>query len=344
MLANQVFVWMPVIIAAMLCAGLLPLLSSPRELGRTFAALAKTGKSAGGGRGGLPVGWLLGTFLVSVLGATALFTILVRILGGHSFPWWYVAPFAMIWSLVFSLIDIRAMGTTGFRIEPPYVREGLIIATKPKAIDIWFAPWPIALGASSWVQDFKTADLTGCTPRSLLVAKLIAYPVGMLASLLYMSIFWSIAPIPSAQYPFTTTILPVWANQFCIWISASLSYSGVAKLSPATSAIIDQLFNVRWMLTTAAVFVGVFIVSKVWKKLGISLIGLAVGMVMPIPFAVSLFLGGLAALWVKRRSGESWFAANRNIIVAGLAVGEGVVIGLLAAIAALRSSLIALPY
>jgi hypothetical protein len=332
MLPNQIFVWMPVMIAGMLCAGLLPILTAPRELGRTFAGLARTGR-AGSQEQTVPIFFLLGAFLFSVLGATALFTILVRVVSGHSFPWWYVAPFALIWSLVFSLIDIRAIGTTGFRIDPPYVRQGMIMLMKPKQIDIWFAPWPIALGSSGWVQNFKTGELTGCTPRSLIKAKLIAYPVGMLANLLFMNIFWSIA---SAHYPYTTAILPVWANQFCIWISASLSFSKVVEISDTTQAVIAQLFNWRWMLVTGGIFAAVFIAGKLWKRGRLSLIGLAVGTVMPIPFAISLLLGGLIAMWIRRK--------NRNIIVGGLAVGEGVVIGLLAAIAALRSSLIALPY
>jgi hypothetical protein len=468
MLPNQIFVWMPVIIGGMLTAGLLPIISRPRELARTFAGLRQAGSAgrtaARGDERTVPLGYLLLAFVVSVLGATALFTILVRVLSGHEFPWWYVAPFALIWSLVFSLIDIRAIGTTGFRVQPPYVRQGMIMAMKPKQIDIWFAPWPIALGSSSWVQNFKTAELTGCTPRSLIKAKLIAYPVGMIANLIFMSIFWSIAPIPSAQYPYTTAILPVWANQFCIWISASLSFSGAAKLSEATQAVIGQLFNSWWMAGAAGVFTFVFFFGKPFKRGGLlllanlslivllpltlglnpglarigllaaiwilvglslwlilgrgwfektaafldtdigrvelsvattvvlggvilvmypqlwvfaasvlisylplwvfaasvlifyasgklmkgrwslSLIGMGVGMVMPIPFAISLLIGGLVAKLVKRKTGEQWFGRNRNIIVAGLAVGEGVVIGLLAAIAALRSSLIALPY
>jgi hypothetical protein len=342
-LPNQVFVWMPVMIGAMVCAGLLPILANPRELWRTVTAIGRSSREAVSQRT-LPLQVLLGTFLASVIGATVLFTVLVRWVSGHSFPWWYVAPFALLWSLLFSLIDIRAVGTTGFRIDPPYVREGLIIATKPKAIDIWFAPWPIALGAAGWAQDLKTADLTGCTPRSLITAKLIAYPVGMLASLLFMSIFWSIAPIPSAQYPYTTAVLPAWANQFCIWISASLSFSGAATLSPAAEATIRQLFNYHWMLVAAAVIAAVFFAGKIWKRFGLSPIGLAVGMAIPIPFAVSLLVGGLVARAMRRRIGEAWFAENRNILVAGLAVGEGVVVGLVAAIAALRSSLIGLPY
>jgi len=394
MLPNQIFVWMSVVIAGTVCAGLLPIVSRPRELARTFRGIVQTRRVAREQRT-IPLGVLLGTFLFSVLGATALFTILVRVVSNHPFPWWYVAPFALIWSLVFSLIDIRAIGTTGYRIDPPFVREGMIIAMKPKMIDIWFAPWPIALGSSGWVQNFKTAELTGCTPRSLIKAKLLAYPVGMLANLLFMSIFWSITPIPSAQYPYTTAILPVWANQFCIWISASLSFASPAgTISPATEAIIGQLFNLRWMAATAAIFIGVhvlssrpglfghrrsllgaaalaagfgaaaglglahapwlavaavllvaaFAFSRLFRRFQPSLIGLAVGTVMPIPFAVSLLIGGLAAKWVRRRAGDEWFGRNRNIVVGGLAVGEGVVIGLIAAIAALRSSLIALPY
>jgi len=348
MIPNQIFVWMPVVIGGMLTAGLLPILTRPRELARTFAGLRQTGKAGTsavrGDQRTVPLGYLLLAFVVSVGGATVLFTILVRVLSGHAFPWWYVAPFALIWSLVFSLIDIRAIGTTGYRVDPPFVREGIIMAMKPRVIDIWFAPWPIALGSSGWVQDFKTAELTGCTPRSLIKAKLLAYPVGMIANLVFMSIFWSIAPIPSAQYPYTTAMLPVWANQFCIWISASLSLSGAVELSDTTRAMIGQLFNLKWMLGTVSVFTAVFLFGKIFKKLQLSLIGLGVGMVMPIPFAMSLLIGGLIAKFVKRKTGPEWFGRNRNIIVAGLAVGEGVVIGLLAAIAALRSSLIALPY
>lgn len=342
-LANQIFVWMPVLIAAMFCAGMIPILSRPRELAATFKAVIRSGRGATAERT-VPLKFLLASFLVSVVGATLLFTILVRVVSGHAFPWWYVAPFAVIWSLLFSLIDIRAVGTTGFRVDPPYVREGMIIATKPRNIDIWFAPWPIALGAAHWVQQFKTAELTGCKPRSLILANLIAYPVGMLASLLFMSIFWSIAPIPSAQYPYTAATLPVWANQVCIWISASLSYTGIAPANPSTQAIIAQLFNLKWMLVTAVAFVVLYLIGRLWKKAELSLIGLAVGMVMPIPFAISLLVGGVLAAWIRRRTGPEWFGDNRNIIVAGLAVGEGVVIGLLAAMAALGSAMVSLPY
>jgi len=333
MVPNQLFVWMPVFIGAMVAAGLLHIFAQPRELIRTFKGLASTGRGARAERT-VAIGPLLLIFASSIVGCVVLFRILIP-----EFPWIIIAPFALFWSLLFSLIDIRAIGTTGFRVDPPYVREGLILAIRPENIGVWFAPWPIALGSSYWVQDFKTAELVGCTPRSLIIAKLAAYPVGMAANLLFISIFWAIAPIPSAAYPYADVILPVWANQLCIWISASME-----NINPATQAMLNQLFNLQWMFGTFAIFTGVYIVGRLFKRIQLSLIGLAVGMVMPIPFAVSLFIGGLVAKRVAKSTGPEWFGANRNVIVAGLAVGEGVVIGLFAAIAALSNSLVALPY
>ncbi|HEX2973495.1 MAG TPA: OPT/YSL family transporter, partial [Tepidisphaeraceae bacterium] len=335
-LPNQMFVWMPVFIGGMVAAGLLNIVSSPKQLVSTFRGLLQTGRATRQQQQEETISILplMMIFVSSVVGAIILFRILIP-----DFPWYIIGPFALFWSLLFSLIDIRAIGTTGYRVEPPYVREGLIVSMKPKNINVWFAPWPVALGSSSWVQNFKTAELVGCRPRSLIVAFLLAYPVGMLANLLFVSIFWSIAPIPSAVYPYAEIVLPVWANNLCIWMSAAMP-----NASEGTRALVSQLFNLEWMFGTFAIFTTIFVLGKFFKRFEISLIGLAVGMVMPLPFAMSLFIGGLVARYIRGKTGPQWFAVNRNIIVAGLAVGEGVVIGLFAAIAALKNSLIALPY
>ena len=65
---------------------------------------------------------------------------------------------------------------------------------------------------------------------------------------------------------------------------------------------------------------------------------------LPIPFTVSILIGALVAQWIKRKKGVDWFGAFRNVIVAGLVVGEGAVVGIFAAISALKSSLLNLPY
>jgi uncharacterized oligopeptide transporter (OPT) family protein len=237
-------------------------------------------------------------------------------------------------------------------VDPPYVRQGLIIlADKAKQVtgggigpDVWFAPWPIALGASGWTQNFKICELVRCRPSSLIKASIIAMPVGMLANFLFMEIFWRIADIPSATYPYADTFLPIVVQTDCIWMSTT---TPVLNPDPTYSAA--NIFKVKWMLIAFGIFTLIYIVNRVYgalrpKKEIVSLIGLAVGMATPLPFSLSLFIGGLLAIFIKKRWGAEWFNRYRNVLVAGLVVGEGVVIGICAAIAALKNSLVTIPY
>ncbi|MBN1807632.1 MAG: OPT/YSL family transporter [Planctomycetes bacterium] len=352
---NEVYVWASPIIGAMVAAGLLHILSHPRQLIRAFRQLGGTGKSlAASSRESTeeaeeerPVSFkvLLGVFFSAIVGSVVLFKILIP-----DFPAVFIAFFAVFWSLTFSLIDMRAVGTTGFLIDPPYVREGLIIGhnrffgySNP---DVWFAPWPVALGSSGWLSGFKVCDLVRCRVWSFIKAALIAVPVGMLANFIYMGMFWKIAPIPSSAYPYAN----IWLPRNTVMLSAFIG--STVKTTGGTSAAISNMFRPSWIGYTLLIFTVIHVISEYilplvsprLKDKGPSLIGLAVGMSMPIPFAVSLFIGGLIALWTKKRWGNEWFQSNRYIIVAGLAVGEGVMVGIFAAIAALRNSLMSQPF
>jgi len=334
-LLQQRYVWMSVFIGGMVAAGLLPIISRPRQMARIFMGLARARRAADEEQP-FTLWPLLVTFFGSVAVAVTVFKILIP-----GFPWYVIAPMALLWSFVFSLIDARAVGLTGFKVEPPYVREGLLFAFGSGA-NIWFAPWPVPVGASAWVQNFKVAQLTRCKPSSLLKAALIALPVGVLANFIYMSIFWRIAPIPSSSYPFAQAILPIWAFNISFWMSTTVQSGGEAASFAA------RIFKLDWMLITVAVFTLLHLYNMWAQRHGItwrlSLIGVAVGMVTPIPFTVSIFIGALTARWIRRRRGAGWFDQFRNVIVAGLVVGEGAVVGIFAAISALKSSLLNLPY
>ncbi|MHC4712441.1 MAG: OPT/YSL family transporter [Planctomycetota bacterium] len=331
---QQRYVWMSVFIGAMVAAGILPIITRPRQIARIFKGLASKRESST--ERTLTLWPLLAVFFGSVAVATTLFKILIP-----DFPWYVIAPMALIWSFVFSLIDARAVGLTGYRVEPPYVREGLLFAFGSGA-SIWFAPWPVPVGASGWVQNFKVAELTRCRPWSLIKAALIAMPVGVLANFLYISIFWRIAPIPSATYPYAQAILPVWAFNMSFWMSTTVEAGGAAASFAAS------IFKLNWMLITVAVFAVLHAYNMWAQKRGsrwrLSLIGVAVGTVTPPPFTVSILIGALIALWIRRKRGAEWFDQFRNVIVAGLVVGEGAVVGIFAAISALKSSLLNLPY
>lgn len=349
-LLQQLFVWMPVFIGGMVAAAILPLVFQPRTLYQTFANLGRSSNAlAGAGQESertVPIRWLLFLFFGSIVFAVLLFRFLIP-----DFPWYFIAPFAMLWSFVFSMIDIRAKGDTGFRIEPPYVREGLIIGTnnmvkaeagQALSTGVWFAPWPISLGSAQWVEDFKVCELVRCKPRSYIKAAVIGMLVGMAANLFFMSVFWSVAPIPSSTYPYAATILPVWTTQLCFWMSTTVEGARFGDASGA--AIVAQVFRFDWMLAAFLIFGLIYIVGRMFKRLELSLIGLAVGMAVPLPFTLSLFIGGLIARAVRKWKGDAWYEGHRYVIVAGLGMGMGVVLGLFAAIAALVNSLVSLPY
>ena len=394
---NEVDVWASPLIGAMVAAGVLHILSNPKQLMRAFTGLsasARAAREAAAGPGEeegrtISFTWLLLIFLGSVLGCVVLFKVLIP-----DFPLWFIAPFALVWSVLFSMIDIRAVGTTGFRVDPPYVREGLIIGYNRISgyanPSVWFAPWPVALGASDWVQNFKICELVRCRARDYIKAAVVAVPVGMIANFVYMSIFWRIAPIPSSTYPFANIFLPRMTRFFCGLMATTVKTSGEIGTTAAS------MFKLNWILATFGIFVLIHVffeilLPAVWPKTkgkGPSLIGLAVGMWMPLPFALSLMVGGLVskgagerwaritllaatlvmltctAVWgpsflligailgvatflshmLHKRVGPEWLSQNKNILVAGLAVGEGVVIGIFAALAALKNSLVSLPY
>lgn len=350
-LLQQLFVWMPVFIGGMLAAALLPLLAHPRVLFQTFANLWQSGRrmadaSGPSGERTVSIKWLLFLFFGSIFFAVMLFRFLIP-----DFPWYFIAPFAVLWSFVFSMIDIRAKGDTGFRVDPPYVREGLIIGTNHLVKEqagqslspgVWYAPWPISLGSAQWVEDFKVCELTRCRPRSYIKAAILGMLAGMAANLFFMSVFWSVAPIPSSTYPYAATILPVWTTQLCFWMSTTVEGARFGNRSGAE--VVAQVFRFDWMVFAFLIFGGIYAVGRVFKKLDLSLIGLAVGMAMPLPFSTAIFIGGLVAWAVKRWKGEAWYESHRYVIVAGLGMGMGVVLGLFASVAALVNSLVSLPY
>lgn len=348
---QQLFVWMPVFIGGMIAAAVIPLVFQPKTLYRTFANLRKTRQavkegSVTEGERTVSIRWLLFLFFGSIVFAVLLFRLLIP-----DFPWYFIAPFALIWSFVFSMIDIRAKGDTGFRVDPPYVREGLIIASNDMvraetgrhlSPGVWFAPWPISLGSAGWVEDFKVCEMTRCKPRSYIKAAVLGMLAGMAANLFFMSVFWSIAPIPSSTYPYAATILPVWTTQLCFWMSTTVE--GAQFGGEAGAEIIRNVFRVDWMVYAFLAFLALYALGRLFKRFELSLIGVAVGMAFPFPFAVSLFIGGLVAQGFRRWKGDEWFEKYRYVIVAGLAMGMGVILGLFASTAALINSLVSLPY
>jgi hypothetical protein len=97
------------------------------------------------------------------------------------------------------------------------------------------------------------------------------------------------------------------------------------------------------MIGAAAVGSVLFLVIEL-AHLPISLIGIALGPTLPIPYTVTYMIGAVAAYMLEKRKGKTWFYTYRTVIVAGIFTGIGFAVAVGTGIALIAQSMWATPY
>ena len=317
--------WASPMIGLIIAATILPLLRHPGNFVKTFRDLLKMPTSAKRG-GSISLKLIIALFLLTTLGSVLFVWMLVP--GFRSWVWVLIL-LSVGWTFIFTLASARAIGVTGMGPLAPYsstlyVREASYIATGYAGADIWFAPLVVSSGGSFMCSVFKTAKLTGTNPIDYVKAYFIAFFVALIMGYIYVSAFWRIAPMPSVLFP-----CPFWPLQATIqslFITRSL-----------------ELFNPTLLIGAATVGSILFFIIEV-GHLPLSLMGLALGPTLPIPYTLSYMIGAIAAKLVERRMGKEWFQTNRSVIVAGIFTGVGLTVAFSTAIALIASSMWAMPY
>ncbi|MCD6359576.1 MAG: peptide transporter [Armatimonadetes bacterium] len=169
------------------------------------------------GRGDVPLSLAIGLFLVSTLGYVILCRHLVP-----NFPLFWVIFFGFFFTPLNSYIDARMKGLTGQWVQIPMVKQGVIILSGYKGIDIWFAPIP-EFDHGARAQQFRVLELTGNKVISLVKAELLILPIVVFCSLLYWQFIWRLAPVPSVNYPYAQKMWHLSALQRGLWLTATLT-------------------------------------------------------------------------------------------------------------------------
>lgn len=311
--------WVSPMIGLAVAAALLPILRRPGHLVRALKDLVRLPAAGKGGRVSLKV--IIAVYLFGTLGSVVLVWILVP---GFRFFLWILVLLSVGWSFVYTIASARSVGITGMGIPSLYVTEAAYISTGYQSADIWFAPLVVSGGGAMWCALFKVADLTETNPVEYIKAYFFAVVVAFIAGFVFVSLFWSMAPIPSSLFPCPGW--PITASMQSLFMTRSL-----------------ELFKPPLLLGALAVGAALFGLVE-FVHLPISLIGLAIGTAFAIPFAVTYLIGALVAKLFQRRIGKEWFEANSSIIVAGLFTGTGTVIAISIAIALIAKSIWSLPY
>ena len=145
-----------------------------------------------------------------------------------TFPLWILLGYGFVYTPVISYVAARMEGVAGQWVEIPMVREASFIAAQSlgyRGIDIWFAPIPLNNYAGN-VVNFRTQELTGTKFTSIIKSELVIFPVVIVSSILFSQYLWSIAPIPSAIYPYANQLWELQARQQALLQSSTLGNTG----------------------------------------------------------------------------------------------------------------------
>ncbi|MEM1582966.1 MAG: hypothetical protein QXK89_10750, partial [Candidatus Bathyarchaeia archaeon] len=244
------------------------------------------------------------------------------------FPIWLVAPLVLGYPFFIAMIAGRMVGEVGFPISIPYVWQGAVLASNYYGVEPWFFnPLPASgdLAAIN-VYQVKVCQLTETRFLDLFKVLAFVFPLSVIGSLVYVSLFWWISPIPSAAYPATTISWPIAAMNTGLWATRQLN-----------------IFKPE-LLMGSAIFMTVLSLVFQYLKVPFSLTGTVIGLYTLPPYSLAWLIGFIIGRFIfKRKLKERW-EEIKPILVGGLNLGSGVAIGLSVTIAIIAKSLWILPY
>jgi len=308
---SQVRVWLPVQIGAALGFAALILLKYRKAVAATGRAIYASLRGGGGGSSLPPLKLVIACYLASTLASVAIFHYLMP-----NFPAAVPLVMSLVVGTLMGFASASIVGESGAGFSAPGFLWHTIVYLTPapnltpqEAYSVFVYP-PVIAGSltGGGAQTIKAALLTGTRPSDVVKVWVIAFLTGTLVNFLSLDMFWRIAPIPSSAYPSTVVSMPATAM-----IDALLVTRGL-RISPQTLA--------GSAAATVALAAAVEAVGRL-LKVGVSAAGLMIGLFSPPITAIPLFVGSaLSSLVLRRRFGERWGQA-KNVMVAGVLLGEG---------------------
>jgi uncharacterized oligopeptide transporter (OPT) family protein len=301
-------------VGMLVAAGMFALVLRWRVLLRTFHGLSMSGAS-----GDLPLQWVgIGAAL------SAVFLITVQ-RAFFATPIWH-SLLAIAVSLPLGLVALRVLGETNWGpisvmtnvtqaifgvVAPGDLRASMVSSGTTGAV---------AAESEGLMQDFRTGQMIGSTPRILTYMQLLAVPVGALA-LAFM-------------YPLLRDTYGITGENAQLLSPTSQRWVGFAKLvtqewsgsGPATAEAVTRLWWIQTSLTVGAV-VGVLLTlleqKPSWRPFVPSPTGMGIAMLIPVNAVTMIFIGALAdRVWaaVSPRTQERYAIPLASGLIAGEAL------------------------
>jgi len=242
--------------------------------------------------------------------------------------------FGFFYTPVISYVTARLEGIAGQVVTIPFVREAAFILSGYQGAAVWFLPVPLANYGRRTVM-YRQAELTGTRFWSVWKAELVLAPIVLTATIFFANFIWSLAPIPSARYPYTDKI---W--EFNAAMAALVHSATLGRHSP-----FEEAFNGWYILAGGAVGLVMFTVTWALRMPVMFVFGVVRGLNQTLPHVViPQFIGALLSrFYFERKMGLKW-RQYVPVVAAGFACGMGLITMLCVGITFLAKAVIQLPY
>jgi hypothetical protein len=269
-------------------------------------------------RGDPPIWVPVAVWVGSAIGFIVLSNYLVNVTAPAGTPvfsiWWLIA-FAFFWTPINSYINARMAGIAGQHAEVPYIRQSAIFLSGYSAVNIWFAPMPLAnYGGMSTL--LRETQLTRTKFTSIMKAELLIFPLMLVASFIFWSYIANLGPVPSENYPYAQKFWPQAAYDSALW--AASKQEGQSLLMESIKPwVIFSAFGIATAL------------FSIFGMAGISLQYLygGLGGVHALPHStLMVFLGAVLGRFVfARKFGKEKWQNYTPILAVGVGAGMGLV-------------------
>ncbi|HLL88939.1 MAG TPA: hypothetical protein VK324_06525, partial [Tepidisphaeraceae bacterium] len=225
--------------------------------------------------------------------------------------------YGFVYTPILSYVSARMEGIVGMSVSVPFVREATFIFTGYQGAAIWFAPFP-AHNYGAQTLYFRQTELTGTKITSMIKAEAFILPIVLVSTLVFSQFIWSIAPVPSAAFPY--------AQKF--W-EAQAYRQGVVMTSTMPGGQHGVFYEA---FKPGVLFMGMGLALVGY--MGLSALGLPVllvygvirGLDQSLPdVIVPQFIGALMGRYVfAKKFGDNW-PQYRVVFFAGYGCGMGLV-------------------
>ena len=231
------------------------------------------------------------------------------------FPWKFFVFYAAVYTPLISYAAAKMEGLCGQGVTVPFVREATYILSGYHGVKIWFAPAPLPNYGSATVN-FRILELTGTRVASQIRTQMVTLPIIIVSSLVFSTILWQMAPVPSDAYPFAQKMWELQAKNACLTYSSTMEGGSLFMQAWKWS-------YVGWGLGTG---VTLFTALSLLGFPTLLFFGLVRGLGEAFPGILILQTAGALTgrFYLRRKFGDNWLR-YAPVLLAGFSCGMGLV-------------------